>query len=76
VDDVRLPCLTAQQQAPGGRAARGRDLLPGQKLPAERDLADEWHVGYQTVRRALRELRDRGLVASRVGKGTFIAPKP
>lgn len=48
-------------------------LVPGQKLAAERDLADQWGIGYQTVRRAMRELRERGLVVSRVGKGTFIA---
>jgi DNA-binding GntR family transcriptional regulator len=54
------------------RIASG-NLKPGQKLPAERDLADQWGVGYQTVRRAMRELRERGLVVSRVGKGTFIA---
>ncbi len=50
-------------------------LAPGQKLPAERDLADQWDVGYQTVRRAMQELRKRGLVVSRVGKGTFIASR-
>jgi GntR family transcriptional regulator len=50
-------------------------MTAGQKLPAERDLADEWGVGYQTVRRAMRELRERGLVVSRVGKGTFIATR-
>lgn len=55
-----------------GQIAGGK-LKPGQKLPAERDLADEWGIGYQTVRRAMRELRERGLVVSRVGKGTFIA---
>jgi GntR family transcriptional regulator len=49
------------------------ELAPGQKLPAERDLADEWGIAYQTVRRAMRELRERGLVVSRVGKGTFVA---
>ena len=37
-----------------------------------RDLADEWGVAYQAVRRAMRELRERGLVVSRVGKGTFV----
>jgi DNA-binding GntR family transcriptional regulator len=52
---------------------RARELVPGQKLPAERDLADEWGIGYQTVRRAMRELRERGLIISRVGKGTFVA---
>ena len=51
-------------------------LAPGQKLASERDLADQWGIGYQTVRRAMRELRERGLVVSRVGKGTFIAGKP
>lgn len=55
-----------------GQIERG-DLSPGQKLPAERDLADEWGIGYQTVRRAMRELRERGLVVSRVGKGTFVS---
>jgi GntR family transcriptional regulator len=50
------------------------ELEPGQKLPAERDLADAWGIGYQTVRRAMQELRDRGLVVSRVGKGTFVTP--
>jgi GntR family transcriptional regulator len=54
-----------------GQIERG-ELAPGQKLPAERDLADDWGIGYQTVRRAMRELRERGLVVSRVGKGTFV----
>ncbi len=49
------------------------EYVSGQRLPAERDLAERWHIGYMTVRRAMRELRERGLVVSRVGKGTFIA---
>jgi DNA-binding GntR family transcriptional regulator len=57
-----------------GQIERG-ELAPGQKLPAERDLADQWNVGYQTVRHAMQVLRDRGLVVSRIGKGTFIAEK-
>lgn len=52
------------------------ELRHGQKLPAERDLADEWQVAYQTVRRAMRELRERGLIVSVVGKGTFVTDKP
>jgi DNA-binding GntR family transcriptional regulator len=51
--------------------AAGR-LKPGQKFADSRDLAGEWGVAYQTVRRAMQELRDRGLVVSRVGKGTFV----
>jgi len=51
------------------------DLAPGSRLPAERDLADQWGIAYQTVRRTMRELRERGLVTSVVGKGTFVRPE-
>jgi GntR family transcriptional regulator len=54
-----------------GQVASGH-LKKGSRLPAERDLAEQWGVAYLTVRRAMRELRERGLVTSVVGKGTFI----
>jgi GntR family transcriptional regulator len=57
------------------RQIEAGELRRGQKLPAERDLADEWRVAYQTVRRAMRELRERGLIVSVVGKGTFVTDK-
>jgi GntR family transcriptional regulator len=47
-------------------------LVPGAKFPDSRDLAYDWGVAYQTVRRAMRELKERGLVESRVGKGTYV----
>jgi GntR family transcriptional regulator len=46
---------------------------PGRRLPSERDLAEEWEVGYMTIRRMMRELRERGVVISVQGKGTYIA---
>jgi GntR family transcriptional regulator len=55
-----------------GRIERG-ELAPGHKLPAERDLAAEIGVGYMTVRRAMRLLRERGLIVTVVGRGTFVA---
>jgi GntR family transcriptional regulator len=48
------------------------DLVPGARLPSERDLTEEWQVAYATVRRTMRELRARGLVVSVLGKGTYI----
>ena len=54
-----------------GRIERG-ELRPGHKLPAERDLASEIGVGYMTVRRAMRLLRERGLIVTVVGRGTFV----
>ncbi|MDT0304853.1 winged helix-turn-helix domain-containing protein [Streptomonospora wellingtoniae] len=49
------------------------DLVPGARLPAERDLAEEYGVAYMTVRRAMQVLRERGVVVTVHGKGTFIA---
>ncbi|MFJ5939138.1 winged helix-turn-helix domain-containing protein [Streptomyces sp. NPDC093071] len=54
------------------RIAAG-ELTPGARLPAERDLAEEYGVAYLTVRRAARVLRERGLILTVHGKGTFVA---
>ncbi|RSS51230.1 GntR family transcriptional regulator [Streptomyces sp. WAC01280] len=53
------------------RIAAG-ELAPGARLPAERDLAEEYGVAYLTVRRAARVLRERGLILTVHGKGTFV----
>ena len=42
------------------------------KLPAERDLADEYGVAYTTVRHAMEVLRERDLIITRHGRGTFV----
>jgi GntR family transcriptional regulator len=44
------------------------------RLPAERTLAGEYEVAYQTVRRSMKLLRQRGLIITRQGRGTFVAP--
>jgi len=51
-------------------------LAPGAMLPAERDLAEIYGVAYLTARRAVRELRDRGLVVTLPARGTFVAEQP
>jgi GntR family transcriptional regulator len=48
-------------------------LVRGAKLPAERDLASQWGVAYLTIRRAMRELRERGLIVTTQGRGTYVA---
>jgi DNA-binding GntR family transcriptional regulator len=45
----------------------------GARLRAERDLAKEYGVAYLTVRRAAGVLRERGLILTVHGKGTFVA---
>lgn len=54
------------------RIAAG-DLSPGARLPAERDLAAEYGVAYMTVRRASAVLRERGLIVTVHGRGTYVA---
>lgn len=48
------------------------ELQQGARLPGERELAEEYGVALGTARRALVELRERGLVVTLPGKGTFI----
>lgn len=74
--DPNAPKLVYVQVADhiAGRIAAG-DLAPGARLPAERDLAAEYGVAYDTIRRATARLRDRGLILTIVGRGTFVSPE-
>ncbi len=48
-------------------------LLPGDRLPPQRSLADKLNIAVGTVTRAYAEAERRGLVMAEVGRGTFIA---
>ena len=48
-------------------------LKSGQKLPAEREMAEMMQVSRPKLRDALKILEDRGLITSRHGGGTYIA---
>lgn len=56
-------------------ARRIRDGEITFKLPAERALAEEYGVSYITVRHATAILRERGLIVSIHGRGTFVAAR-
>ena len=47
--------------------------LPGDQIPAEQDLCEQYGVSRTVVRQALRELELEGAINRRKGKGTFIA---
>lgn len=49
---------------------------PGQRIPSESELCERHGVARETARRAVRVLRERGLVVTEWGKGTFVAGPP
>ena len=49
--------------------------LPGDKLPSERKLIEEWQVSRITIRRAIANLVQQGLVMTHQGKGAFVTRK-
>lgn len=53
------------------RIASG-ELAPGARLRAERELAEYYGVAYGTIRRAMALLRERGLIETVHGRGTFV----
>lgn len=50
------------------------ELLPGEKIPSERELATRYNVSRTSIREALRVLEVSGIVEIKHGDGTFIKP--
>jgi GntR family transcriptional regulator len=49
------------------------EICDGQQLPTVRALAQALDINPNTVARAYRELEHQGILASRVGRGTFLS---
>ena len=58
------------------RAILDGEARPGERLPPAKDLAAELAVNTNTVLRALRLLRDEGLLEFRRGRGVTVAGTP
>lgn len=52
---------------------RSGELPPGTRLRSERELAEHYGCSYGSVRSAMKVLRDRGLIITRHGRGTFVS---
>ena len=73
-DDAAL--LHEQVAAQIRRAIADGDAGPGDRLPPARHLAAIMHVNTNTVLRALRLLRDEGLIELRQGHGIRVTGTP
>jgi GntR family transcriptional regulator len=70
---VTIPPLKHERiaQVLEGEIRRG-SMPHGRRLPGETALAERFSVSRNTVRAALSELGDAGLIATRSGKGSFV----
>ena len=64
--------LTQQIVDAFATAIETAELVPGDRLPPTRAVADLAGVNHLTAARAYRRLADMGLVTGRVGSGTFV----
>ncbi|GGR71173.1 hypothetical protein GCM10010252_06820 [Streptomyces aureoverticillatus] len=51
---------------------RAGRIKPGERIPSESELCERHKVARETARRAVRVLRERGVVRTEWGKGTFV----
>jgi DNA-binding transcriptional regulator YhcF (GntR family) len=55
------------------RAVEERELMIGERLPTERELASDLEVSRKTVSHAYNMLEEEGVLVSYQGKGTFVS---
>lgn len=76
VDRAEAVPLHDQVAAEIRRAIAAGEASPGERLPPAKDLAAVLGVNANTVLRALRLLRDEGLLEFRRGRGVTVAGSP
>lgn len=57
-------------------AVAGGRLRCGEKLPSQRELAEQLVISHLTVKKAYEELERQGVIETRRGRGTFVSDTP
>ncbi|MBP3824499.1 MAG: GntR family transcriptional regulator [Butyrivibrio sp.] len=48
------------------------ELIPGAKIPSENELSEEFNLSRQTIRHAIAQMVEDGILESRRGSGTYV----
>lgn len=67
--------VTKQAQLRSALTTLCAQLRPGEMLPSERQLCDDYRVSRMTVREVLGQLESEGVITRIPGKGTFVAER-
>jgi GntR family transcriptional regulator, transcriptional repressor for pyruvate dehydrogenase complex len=73
VEQVKRSAAAAQAVSEIQTLVRNGELLPGGRLPPERELARELGVSRSTLREAIRALVAMNILVSRHGDGTYVS---
>ncbi len=72
LDKMSVEPLFAQVEKSLNSAINSGRFLPGERIPTEPELAEIYGVSRITIRRAIDELCQHGILVKRQGKGTFV----
>src|SRR4051812_48438700 len=67
----KLPLYAQLKEQIIAAIARG-DLAPGDRIPSQRALCDDYRMSHMTVRRAISELLHEGVIYAIPGKGLYV----
>ncbi len=77
---LKIPTLTATTASDIAlelrQAIYDGDFIDGQRLPPERQLSTHYNVSRTTVRQAIQQVEEMGLLTRKVGSGSFISYQP
>lgn len=73
LDTNSLKPLYIQLEAEIRQALREKKYLPGDRLPSEEKLCEQYQVSRITVRKAIQQLTDQHILEKHRGKGTFVS---
>ena len=76
IDDRPRDSLTAQVLRALSASIERGDLSPGDRLPPERTLMEQFHVSRTVVREAIASLRSSGRIDTQQGRGAFVLAPP